>query len=159
MDLQKMKQKTKLGNSGFSLVELIIVIAIMAILIAVLAPMFIRYVERSRQSNDISTVGSMMRALEAAAADPRIDPGTTYQLVWTGSGGTYTVTRDGTDVPALTNEVAATVGSSGQVNADSAAVNAGGTVTLTFNLQSNTKTYATTVANSDFSSSISALNN
>ena len=32
-------------NSGFSLVELIVVIAIMAVLISVLAPIFIRYIE------------------------------------------------------------------------------------------------------------------
>lgn len=39
----------KLNNKGFSLVELIIVIAIMAVLIGVLAPQYLKYVERSRE--------------------------------------------------------------------------------------------------------------
>ena len=42
----------KTNNKGFSLVELIIVIAIMAILVGVLAPQYLKYVEKSRVSAD-----------------------------------------------------------------------------------------------------------
>ncbi len=42
------KKQKSLTNKGFSLVELIIVIAIMAVLVGVLAPQFIKYVEQSR---------------------------------------------------------------------------------------------------------------
>lgn len=60
----------KMNNKGFSLVELIIVIAIMAILIVVLAPQYLKYVERSRNSTDMQTATEFMDACEVYAADP-----------------------------------------------------------------------------------------
>ena len=59
----------KMNNKGFSLVELIIVIAIMAVLIGVLAPQFIKYVERSRESTDLQNVEEVKTAVEAYVAD------------------------------------------------------------------------------------------
>ena len=41
----KKEMKKKNNNKGFSLVELIVVIAIMAVLMVVLAPAMLRYVE------------------------------------------------------------------------------------------------------------------
>lgn len=64
-----MKKNNK-NNKGFSLVELIIVIAIMAILIGVLAPQYLKFVERSRQSTDKQNVDEIVRAVEVYAADP-----------------------------------------------------------------------------------------
>ena len=63
-----MEQK-KMNNKGFSLVELIIVIAIMAILVGVLAPQFIKYVEKSRQSTDMQNIQQYKTAIEAYVAD------------------------------------------------------------------------------------------
>ena len=53
----------KLNNKGFSLVELIIVIAIMAVLIGVLAPQYLKYVEKSRISSDKDNVSAVVSAL------------------------------------------------------------------------------------------------
>ena len=60
----------KTNNKGFSLVELIIVIAIMAILVAVLAPQYLKYVERSRYSRDVQMVDQLYTAVQAACAEP-----------------------------------------------------------------------------------------
>ena len=67
-----MNTKTK-DNKGFSLVELIIVIAIMAVLVGVLAPAYLRYVEKSRKSADVQAVDAVMRAMEAAAIDTSLN--------------------------------------------------------------------------------------
>lgn len=60
----------KMNNKGFSLVELIIVIAIMAILIVVLAPQYLKYVEKSRNSTDVTNATEIVTALQVYAADP-----------------------------------------------------------------------------------------
>lgn len=64
-------RKERMNDRGFSLVELIIVIAIMAILIVVLAPQYLKYVERSRNSTDLQNAVTMRTAVETYAADPQ----------------------------------------------------------------------------------------
>lgn len=65
------KGSKKLGNKGFSLVELIVVIAIMAILTVVIAPQFMRYIEKSRESVDKQTIESINSSIQAALADEK----------------------------------------------------------------------------------------
>lgn len=65
--------KKEMNNKGFSLVELIIVVAIMAVLIGVLAPAYLQYVEKSKKTKDCQAVGSIMDAAEIVAADVAIN--------------------------------------------------------------------------------------
>lgn len=64
-----MKNQKSLTNKGFSLVELIIVVAIMAILIGVLAPQYLRYVEKSRHQKDNTTIGEIADIIKMTSAD------------------------------------------------------------------------------------------
>lgn len=62
--------KKKMNDKGFSLVELIIVVAIMAVLIALLAPQYLKFVERSKKSADRDTVDQIIRTVQTDFADP-----------------------------------------------------------------------------------------
>ena len=59
----------KKTNKGFSLVELIIVIAIMAILAAAIAPALIRYIDKSRRADDVTAAGTVLTGVQTAMAD------------------------------------------------------------------------------------------
>ena len=60
------------NNKGFSLVELIIVIAIMAILVGVMAPQLIKYIEKSNVSSDTQLCDSVRTAITTAMMDPAV---------------------------------------------------------------------------------------
>jgi prepilin-type N-terminal cleavage/methylation domain-containing protein len=109
-------------NKGFSLVELIIVIAIMAVLVGVLAPQFIKYVEQSRRSRDIQTAQEIRESVLAAIADNR-------------------VTGNGSNVALGTG--ALTVGSAGSVDTIASVPTVAGHVTgagTTYNVSYNANT-------------------
>ncbi len=76
--------KKRFNNKGFTLVELIIVVAVIAILATVLAPQYIRYVERSRQANDVQVATQIMRAATTVMNDPANDlySGINFTITW-----------------------------------------------------------------------------
>ncbi len=81
-------------NQGFSLVELIVVIAIMAVLVGVLAPAYLKYVEKSRKSSDISSIADILSAAEKVAVDVQfsVPANTEFELVITNGVCAPTVT-------------------------------------------------------------------
>lgn len=105
-------KKVKKNNKGFSLVELIVVIAIMAVLMGVLAPQFLRYVEKSRIQRDNSAIGELANATKIAMADEAINEGTatgtTITLVTVDATHDTGFTVSGTDTH-LAEELAKTI--------------------------------------------------
>ena len=65
-------KKAKKNNKGFSLVELIVVIAIMAVLVGVLAPTLIGNIEKSRESKDLQNLDSIRQAVVTAMSDESV---------------------------------------------------------------------------------------
>ena len=71
------------NKKGFSLVELIIVIAIMVALIAVMAPAFVKYVQKSRDAALATAAEDLEKTIQTFYGDP--------DCVYTAHAGTVTV--------------------------------------------------------------------
>lgn len=84
----KREQKT-LTNKGFSLVELIIVVAIMAVLIGVLAPQYLRYVEKTRLQRDNTSMSDFANVAKIACTEEDVNtsiPTGGAEFVFDGNG-------------------------------------------------------------------------
>lgn len=109
------KHKKAMKNGGFTLVELIIVIAILAVLVAIVAPQYFQYVERSRKAVDVQAAAEILQAAKVAAIDPdnKVDGGftVTWDTAVTGTtAATGSVTVSGTADSKLQNAIQAVVG-------------------------------------------------
>lgn len=79
--MKKKLQKYLAGErEGFSLVELIIVIAIMAILVGVVALAVLPNIEKSKESKDFATLDAVCSALNAAVASSQASASDKFPL-------------------------------------------------------------------------------
>ncbi len=70
--MKKLREMKK-NNKGFSLVELIVVIAIMVVLVAVLGSVILGYIDESKYSKDIQALDAVDTAIGLMVADPNSD--------------------------------------------------------------------------------------
>jgi len=65
-------------NAGFSLKELIVVLAIIFILIGVISAFFVRYIEKTNEQTDVYNMKIVQREAEASFLLGMLNPGTEY---------------------------------------------------------------------------------
>ena len=85
----------ELKDKGFSLVEIVVIIAIMIVLLAVLTPSLLRYTETSRMQKDHSAMDELCGTVQLALADAEtFDEACSYAILnnyitYTDSSGVY----------------------------------------------------------------------
>lgn len=67
------ENQKKNGTKGFSMIELIIVIAVMAILIALIGTQLIPYLEKSRKTRDLDTLNAVLTAVQSVVTDHELE--------------------------------------------------------------------------------------
>ena len=107
-------KKENMNDKGFSLVELIIVIAIMAILIVVLAPQYLKYVEKSRIASDQTTIVEYINAMQVIAADPDV-------TLTSGAADKYSIKNNTSNTITVSTDLADLFEDQGMLDATAAA--------------------------------------
>lgn len=118
-----MNKNMKKDNKGFSLVELIIVIAIMAILIGVVAVQVIPYLEKSRVGKDRQTVDTVYSAFQTAIASTEGLTGDIKLKIDSTNGLTDDSSTDGTGAASIIAEMIPVLGASNAAGVAAGTVN------------------------------------
>lgn len=135
------REQKSLTNKGFSLVELIIVVAIMAVLIGVLAPQYLRYVEKTRLQRDNTGIADFANVLKIASTEEKVNTEiTTAGLKFTftqDDSGNWIATAPTSGATNLVDEVNKTVHLTDVKLASNTYVGAGSKPEITVKLDSN----------------------
>lgn len=86
----------KKDNKGFSLVELIIVIAIMVVLVIAIAPQYLKFVHNSKIATDVQTAQAMVTDISTKIANTETVTLSDYTGLPSKCGGTWKITYDAT---------------------------------------------------------------
>ena len=105
------------AQKGFTLIELMIVVAIIGILAAIAIPQYQNYIARSQVSRVMSEAGAVKTAIEACILEGKTavgvaagecDPGATGSNLLTGASQTGATLAANTGVPVVTNPLTQT---------------------------------------------------
>lgn len=88
------RMSKKLNKKGFTLAELLIVVAIIAVLVVVSVPIFSSKLEKAREAADVAN----MRAAKAAAVAMYLEKGETKDYYYDAENGVLKEDKDGIDV-------------------------------------------------------------
>ena len=82
----------KNNNKGFTLMEMLIVVAIIAVLVAIAIPVFTNQLEKAREATDAANIRSAYAEVMACALTDAAD--TTNGVTKGGTDGAYTYSKD-----------------------------------------------------------------